>query len=360
MEAMTETLARPARHRHTSEFTDLMATIKQKGLLRRSYGYYIAMMVLLPSLVVGLGAVSLRLGDSWWQLLVAVGLALVFTQFGFLGHDAAHRQIFNSAKANEWAALVIANLFVGLGIGWWKNKHTRHHAGPNKIGVDPDIETGAVTFHSRGIEEKTTALGRWASRNQGLFFFPLVSLVGLQMHVNSYKHLMARGKVKNRAIELVLLTVRHVALIAFVFSVMSPLIAACFLVVQVLVFGFYLGMAFAPNHIGRPVVPENTKVDFLRRQVIMSRNISGGPVVSVLMGGLNYQIEHHLFPSMSRTNLARTAPIVREYCAEKGIDYHETTLWGALVEVDEYISKVGTGAIDDIWTCPLASSMGRC
>jgi hypothetical protein len=57
-----------------------------------------------------------------------------------------------------------------------------------------------------------------------------------------------------------------------------------------------MGSSFAPNHIGMPLVSPKLKLDFLRRQVLMSRNISGGPPISVFMGGLNYQIEHHLFP----------------------------------------------------------------
>ena len=69
--------------------------------------------------------------------------------------------------------------------------------------------------------------------------------------------------------------------------------------VQLGVFGFYLGAAFAPNHIGDAAGVSAPEVDLLRRQVVVSRNISGGPVMSVLMGGLNYQVEHHLFPSMA-------------------------------------------------------------
>ncbi|MFX4272729.1 fatty acid desaturase family protein [Propionibacteriaceae bacterium Y1685] len=356
---MTETLTRPPRQsRHLSDFTALTAKIKAEGLLRRSYGYYWSMLIGLPLVLVGLGAVSVWVGDSWWQIAVAIAVACLMAQFGFLGHDAAHRQIFASGKWNERAAMIIANLVVGLGIGWWQNKHSRHHAGPNKIGIDPDIKTDVLVFTPQGLDERTSPLSRWLTGKQGYFFFPLLFLAGLQLHVNSFKHLFARGKVKNRALELTLLIIRHVGLITFAFVVMSPPIAITFLAVQLLVFGFHLGMAFAPNHIGRPVVPAEVKIDFLRRQVLMSRNISGGAGVSVLLGGLNYQIEHHLFPSMSRPNLARTAPIVQEYCRELGIDYHQTSLPQAYVEVGRYINAVGRGGVD-LWTCPLAASMGR-
>ena len=61
------------------------------------------------------------------------------TQIAFLGHDAAHRQMFKSGRWNDWVSLIIANLLVGISYGWWQSKHTRHHANPNKEGADPDI-----------------------------------------------------------------------------------------------------------------------------------------------------------------------------------------------------------------------------
>ena len=75
-----------------------------------------------------------------------------------------------------------------------------------------------------------------------------------------------------------------------------------------------------------PIVPADSQVDFVRRQVVMSRNISGGPVVRFFMGGLENQVEHHLFPMMARPNLKRAQQIVREHCQQHGIPYTETTL----------------------------------
>jgi fatty acid desaturase len=85
------------------------------------------------------------LDDSWLQLLLAGALGLIFTQFAFLGHEASHRQIFESGQANDRSGRVLAAL-VGISYGWWMNKHSRHHANPNKIGKDPDIESDTVSF----------------------------------------------------------------------------------------------------------------------------------------------------------------------------------------------------------------------
>ena len=342
--------------RHLSDFTDLSKRVKAEGLMARSHGYYVARMITLALALSAVGWASFQLGDSWWQLGLAVVLALVMTQIAFLGHDAAHRQIFASGKANEWTSLVVINLFAGMGLGWWQGKHGKHHGAPNQAGSDPDIRPGTVVYIPEDVDAKPTAVQRWFSRRQGIWFFPILMLTGLQLHVDGFTRLLSRGPVDRRWTEITFILIRQTALIAFAFLAMPPMIAAAFLLVQLLTFGFYMGMSFAPNHIGMPIVPKEVRIDFLRRQVLMSRNISGGRAVDFLLGGLNYQIEHHLFPSMSRPNLRRVAPMVRAHCESLGISYHQTSLGRSYVEVARYINRVGRGGID-VWSCPLASQL---
>ena len=123
---------------------------------------------------------------------------------------------------------------------------------------------------------------------------------------------------------------------------------------QLAVFGLYMGSSFAPNHVGMPLVSPKLKLDFLRRQVLMSRNISGGPPISVFMGGLNYQIEHHLFPSMARPHLRKAQPLVAAYCAAKGVPYTRTTLWQSYRIVIGYLNTVGLRGKDP-FLCPMVA-----
>ncbi|HET6757769.1 MAG TPA: fatty acid desaturase, partial [Propionibacteriaceae bacterium] len=88
----------------------------------------------------------------------------------------------------------------------------------------------------------------------------------------------------------------------------------------------YMGATFAPNHKGMPIIPADVKPDFFSKQVRTSRNITGGWWATVLMGGLNYQIEHHLFPSMPRPHLRAARTLVREHCRSNDIPYVETSL----------------------------------
>jgi fatty acid desaturase len=102
--------------------------------------------------------------------------------------------------------------------------------------------------------------------------------------------------------------------------------ALLFFVVHQGLWGVYMGSIFAPNHKGMPTLTGRTELDFLRKQVLTSRNVRGGAVTDLALGGLNYQIEHHLFPSMPSPHLRRAQPIVQAYCAELGVPYLQTSL----------------------------------
>jgi fatty acid desaturase len=111
--------------------------VKRAGLLDRRPGYYAAKITLTIVLLAAGWAAFLLLRDSWWQLATAVLLAIAFTQVGFLGHDAGHRQVFRTRRANGIAGLVFGNLLIGLSYGWWVGKHNRHHSNPNHVDLDP-------------------------------------------------------------------------------------------------------------------------------------------------------------------------------------------------------------------------------
>ena len=113
-----------------------------------------------------------------------------------------------------------------------------------------------------------------------------------------------------------------------------------------------MGASFAPNHKGMPIVPADAKMDFLSKQVLTSRNITGR-WTTPLMGGLNHQVEHHLFPSMARPHLGRARDIVREHCKSLDILYTETTLVDSYGIVVRYLNRVGLAARDP-FDCPAA------
>jgi fatty acid desaturase len=346
----------PANERFVGLYTELAQQVRDAGLLRRRYVYYWTQLTLTGASFAATWVAFALLGDSWFQLLVAAALGLVVTQVGYLGHDAAHRQIFASASWNAWTARILAGAFAGLSFSWWRSKHSLHHKGPNRAGHDPDIAPGALVFTPDDVEARTGLPG-WLSRRQGWFFFPLLTLEGINLHVSSVRATLDRASGQPwRRLELTLVVLRLGAYVA-VLLVFLPLgMAVAFFAVQMAVFGFCLGAAFAPAHKGMPIVPPTMRLDFLRRQVLVSRNVLGNPVVDFAMGGLNYQIEHHLFPNMPRCNLKLARPLVRAHCEREGIPYAEVGIFRSYALVVGYLNNVGLRARDPI-DCPLASQL---
>jgi fatty acid desaturase len=249
---------------------------------------------------------------------------------------------------------VLANLIVGISSGWWQNKHSRHHANPNKQGSDPDIDLAVLAFTPAQVQRHQNRIVRWLAAHQGWFFFPVLLLEGVSLHVSSIRRVFGRRQIERRWVELSFLTIRIVGYVTALFVLLPPGKAAAFLGVQLAVFGFYLGAAFAPNHIGMPIVSTKLRLDFLRRQVLMSRNVTGGRFMATLMGGLNYQIEHHLFPSMARPYLRRAQPIVAAYCAGQRVPYTRTGLLRSFRIIIGYLNGVGLRGTDP-FLCPLVA-----
>ena len=324
-----------------SSYALLMRQIKQAGLLDRRPGYYLPRIGIVAILLAAGWVAFVLVGQSWWQLAVAGFLAVVFAHVGFLAHDAGHQQIFTTRRSNDLAGILLANLAVGLGYGFWLDKHNRHHAHPNQDGKDPDINFGALAFTARQAGGRGR-LARFAYRYQAYFFFPLLTLTAFGLHVDSAVYLAGRAG-RHRVWERLLFAAHVVGYVGVVFWVLSPVKATVFILVQQGLVGLYLGAAFAPNHKGMPILDADDHSDFLRRQVLTSRNVRSGRLVDLALGGLNYQIEHHLFPSMPRPSLRLAQPMVREFCAETGVPYVECGLVGSYRQAIGHLHTVGAG-----------------
>jgi fatty acid desaturase len=336
---------------YVHDYQELLKAANDAGLMDRRRGFYWLMIVgsilALAAIVVGI----LLVGDSWYQLILAALFGVVMAQLGFLGHEAAHQEIFSSSGWNEWVGRTVSGLFTGLSFQWWLGKHGRHHANPNRHGEDPDVTSTVLTF----TPEASDSRPRWAekfTKRQGFYFLPLLCFEGFYLHFISIKTLVASPSIAHRWTELTFITVRLASYLVFLFVVLPPGKAFAFIGVQVAVFGFLLGAAFAPNHIGMPTVPRDADIDFLHRQVLMSRNIRGGLFVHFFMGGLEYQVEHHLFPMAPRPNLPGLQHIVRTYCVKHDVPYTETSLRHGFATLLAYLNQVGLRNRDP-FTCPL-------
>jgi fatty acid desaturase len=339
LDGTPESRKSPSFSRAGSDFAGLSQQIAAAGLMDRRPGYYLTRLSLVAALYAGGWAACLVVGGSWWTLAVAGFLAFVYGQVALVAHDIAHRQVFRLRRASETAGRIAGNAGIGMGYGWWQDKHTRHHANPNHEGLDPDVNPDVLVW-SRDQARVAKGLPRLIGRSQAFLFFPLLTLEGFNLHVSGVRALADRS-LKRRRIEGISLFAHFAAYLAVLFLVLPPAMAVAFLAVHQVLFGVYLGSIFAPNHKGMPMWTGDRQRDFLRRQVLASRNVRGGWLTDIVLGGLNYQIEHHLFPSMPSPQLRRAQPIVRKYCEGIGVDYLETGLIASYAQALRHLHRVG-------------------
>jgi fatty acid desaturase len=323
----------------TAGYRALARQVRAMGLLDRRPGYY-GVKITLTILAFFAGwALFVLIGNSWAALAVAPLVGMMFTQLGFIGHDLGHNQVFGARRRNRLLGLIVGNALIGLSFGWWVPKHNAHHAHPNELGLDPDIGEGVVLASSGA----PGVLASWLARWQAPLFFPLMLLRSVGLHVLGIKRLAGR-RDRASAVEACLIAAHAALYLTVVLWVLSPLKALAFIAVQQGVFSLYLGISFAPNHKGMPIIESATTAGFARRQVVTARNVSGGWLTTFMLGGLNYQIEHHLFESMPRPNLRRVQGLVRDFCVATDLGYSEESFVESFRQIVQHLSDAGAAA----------------
>ncbi|WP_338674401.1 acyl-CoA desaturase [Streptomyces sp. SCSIO 30461] len=332
----------PATRAAGSDFAPLLRTAKQEGLLDRRTGWYARTMAVNGLALAAIATGMVLMGPSWWTLPLAVPLALFSARTAFIAHDAGHAQISPHRRTSRLIQLVHGNLLLGMSQDWWNDKHNRHHANPNHLDKDPDVAPDVLVFSEEHAVGRMGIRG-WLTRHQAVLFFPLTTLEGLALKVYGFRHVFGRRPVHRRVslgartVEGGLLVLHAAGYTALLLAALAPLQALAFALLHQMLLGLHLGMAFAPNHKGMEMPDGTHDRDWghLQRQVLTSRNIRGGMLTDWFLGGLNYQIEHHLFPSMPRPHLRLVRPLVRAHCRGLGMPYTETGL------IDSYRQALG-------------------
>jgi fatty acid desaturase len=351
--------------RTQTNFAQVLELVRGAGLLEKKPSFYIVRLVVISliasTLWVGAGFIAWATSHSTWWIIAGFALAallgIMSAQYGFIAHEASHRQIFKNNKLNDWTGLILANLFAGLSYGFWLRKHNKHHQRPNQIGEDPDISIRVLSFTTESKESKK-GIERWFSDRQGYLFPFLLLFTGFDLLLDSMVGLRRTDrKLSVRLLEFSLMVIRQ----SFPYVVMAimfgPLWAIALWFVMMLSFGFFMGAAFAPNHKGMPLIAKDSKLDFFSRQVLTSRNIRGSWLKDNLMGGLNYQVEHHLFPAMARPYLRKAHAIVSEYCRSNDVTMVEMNLLSSYVAIMKHLNKVGLSNNADPFVCPMVAEL---
>jgi fatty acid desaturase len=313
--------------------------VADAGLFEKQPGYYVRKC----AEIVGLFAITaliLVYSDALiWRLFAALLLAITFTQVAYIGHDAGHHHIFPKRPHNDWFGVAIVNLLIGLSYGWWVEKHNQHHEHTNDVDHDPDIRFPLMAFDEQQLSVPRTAFQNFFIRRQAWLFFPLLTLLPISMRLDSFMH-VARTGARNRIIEAALL-VAHIGLLAWMaIGLLGVAHGLIFLAVNQAAFGVLLGSVFAVNHKGMPMTHELEKLSPLWRHAATARNLRGHPVTGYWFGGLDCQVEHHLFPMLPRHNLRKAAPMVKKFCEERGVPYCESGVIASYAEVLQHLHTV--------------------
>ncbi len=331
------------------EYANLKRMIKEAGLLEKRPVKYYGRRTLAILALLGASIAIMAMAEALYiHLLNAALLAFIFVQLCFLGHDLGHRQVFKRTRHNDIGGLLVSAL-VGINRSWWVEKHNRHHNNPNHIDLDPDVDLPVIAFTAESARAKPRA-AQIIIRRQAWLFYPLVCLEGIVLKASGISHLISAGnttvgnttrpRLRFPVAERIAMAVHLLAYLVAAFTLMSPVDAALFIIVNQALMGLYIGSTFAPNHKGMEMVDARSPTDFLSRQVLTSRNVRPGAVNDYLYGGLNYQIEHHLFPAMPRNCLEKARHIVEPYCRQLGISYHETGIAQSQREILQHLHRV--------------------
>jgi fatty acid desaturase len=333
-------VSRLAQKETSSDYAVLKQQLKQQGFLNKQPVYYTWRIVFLFALLaIGVG-ILLLVHIPWLQLLDAIYLACVSTQIGLLAHEAGHRQMFHHAWQHNLVSLIGGNFLLGMSATWWNDKHNRHHSHPNQLDMDPDIEIPFLDFTGTQALEQMNPFRQFLIRHQAFLFLPALMTVGVGLQYQSILFLV-RKQAKYHALEWILMVAHFVCYFALIFSCLPFWQAVVFIALHQSFTGLYLGSIFAPNHKGMVILENESNMDFLHRQVVTSRNIYAHPWTDFWYGGLNYQIEHHLFPAMPRNRLKEAQQLIKPFCEAHAISYHETSALQSFREILQYLHEIG-------------------
>jgi fatty acid desaturase len=276
---------------------------------------------------------------GWVGALVLIPLAGVLsTSIAMTGHEGSHRSFSASPARNAMLTYFAFPLFSGLSSLYWHYKHDRaHHGHPNVEGVDPDIRPWPFVSSKADHERSTPGL-RWFQRNfQGWAFWPMALLMALGMRRSSLLFIARYRDKRDRKwrTEVACLAVHYSLWMIVPTIIWGPLAGIGVYTATWAIAGVCLALVFAPAHMGLPIVVEQNR-DWIH-QLETTRNLELPRPIGFFFMGLDYQVEHHLFPKIPHANLPRAAEITRAWCAQHGIIYMSMPYLAALENASQFI-----------------------
>ncbi|EGF79963.1 hypothetical protein BATDEDRAFT_37049 [Batrachochytrium dendrobatidis JAM81] len=277
-------------------------------------------------------------------------LALFWQQSGWLAHDFLHHQVFKTRSYNNAMGYFIGNVCQGFSVAWWKDKHCTHHSTTNIHSKDPDIDTMPyLAWSEHAIEGfadiSDQKVAEFLVQNQPILYFPLLTFARVMWALQSLTWNIQSTKKFTfptlPVVERVCLAVHYSWLFGAAFLLVHPVRGLVWILLAQLFCGIFLASVFSLNHNGMPVysIKDAQKMEFYEISIRTGRNVDPTHFNNWFTGGLNFQIEHHMFPTVPRHNLKYVAPIVHDICKRHNIPYHCT---GFMSGMGEVVGRLGT------------------
>lgn len=321
-----------------TRFAELRREFERNGLLRSSGLWYFYKTSTTFLLLVSSWALLHFLPFSLLTTAAAcVCLGLFWQQSGWLSHEYCHHCVFSYGPVNTVFNYMTGNVWQGFSVLWWKDRHNKHHASSNTIGVDPDMDNlPAMAWDALDIARLRASYGprslfaRLISF-QHVYFLPFISLLAIIWNLQSlffvrslrdHPNRVLRGKYR---VEVATMVAHYAWIAAFCLAYMPNVWAAlAFYVAAKLVSGWCIGIiVFFTHYSCEHFDGVGARPSWVRTQVLSSCNIRPGPIVDWFAGGINYQIEHHLFPSIGRHHFPEARRRVIQFCKEMDIRHEE-------------------------------------
>lgn len=328
------------------ELCKLVEQILPRNKTFAPFSYYIKVFVILTS-AFSLEAYMHMTGEYHWYLTGLLGW--IFALIGLnIQHDANHGAISRFSWVNRILG-VSQNWIGGSAVDWIHQHVVQHHIHPNDVTNDPDIVGNAI------LRMNPTKPMEKIQLFQHIYIFFLLAVFGFTYIVDSLIHNLKGFHKTNYSKLITFNRIFEAGTILLFFSrwIVFPLVSkpSIYTLLNILplfiVGGYYLSFFFVISHNFEGVhlfdekYIKNVDQSFLRKQVTSGSNV-GGSWLCFINGGLNYQIEHHLFPRIQHSHYPTIAPIVREYCKSRNIPYvHFSTIGDNVASCSRHLYSLG-------------------